>query len=141
MIRKHTNNDLESILTIWLNASNLAHPFLNDAFVKEVAHAMRHIYIPNSETWVYEENNTVLGFIGMQGNEIGGLFVDPEYHSKGIGSNLVNYILNMHDTLEVEVFKNNSIGNAFYKKYGFKQIKSYFFEAAQQEVLRLKFDK
>lgn len=140
MIRKHRSNDLEPILDIWYQASTLAHPYLDAAFVEQVITAMRDVYVPGSETWVYEIDNTLLGFISMMDNEIGGLFVLPNQHSKGIGTQLVNYIKPMHSTLEVEVFENNSIGRAFYKKYGFTQKSQYFHKESGQNVLRLKLD-
>ena len=137
MIRKHSPEDLDQIIDIWSQASALAHPFLNANFVEKVRHDMTHLYIPGSDTWVYETDEGIVGFISMIGNEIGGLFVRPNSHSKGIGSTLVNFIKEQHDTLEVEVFENNSIGRAFYAKYGFKQIKQYHHEQSGHEVLRL----
>jgi putative acetyltransferase len=138
MIRKHKPNDLEDILNIWSKASTLAHPFLETSFVEKVKCDMRNLYIPNSETWVYEENNIAIGFISMIENEIGGLFVLPDYHSKGIGTKLVNYIQECHNELEVEVFEKNHIGKAFYNKLGFKQINKFFHAESNTEVLRLK---
>ena len=121
MIRKHTEKDLDEIINIWYRASTLAHPFLETTFVEKVKKEMRDIYIPNSETWVFEENNTTIGFISMLDNEIGGLFVLPDHHSKGIGSQLVNFVRKLHKELEVEVFEKNLIGRSFYDKYGFTQ--------------------
>ena len=137
MIRKHTPEDLEIILQIWRSANDLAHHFLKDDFVKQVADAMRNIYIPGSDTWVFVKDDVVVGFISMINNEIGGLFVDPLHHSGGIGSHLVNHVRSMHNTLEVEVFEKNSIGRAFYQKQEFRQFKSYFHEASEEMVLRL----
>ena len=139
MIRKHTEKDIGVIMDIWIQASNLAHPFLDSTFVNKVKNDMRNVYIPNSETWVYEENNSVIGFIGMIGNEIGGLFVLSDNQSNGIGTKLVDFILHIHKELEVEVFEKNVIGRAFYDKYGFEQIKKYFHTESNNEVLRLKF--
>jgi len=141
MIRKHKEADLDSILDVWYQAQNLAHPFLDSAFVEKVKKDMRELYIPNSETWVYEENGRVIGFVGMMGNEIGGLFVLPNHHSKGIGTELVNFILASANELEVEVFKANKIGRAFYDKYGFKVFKEFLEENSGHVVLRMRFKK
>ena len=141
MIRKYRESDLETVVDIWFESSSLAHPFLEPDFMEKVKKDMHDIYIPNSETWVYEENDKILGFIGMLGNEIGGLFVLPNQHSKGIGTQLVNLVKEQHDTLEVEVFKKNKIGRAFYDKYGFVFMKEYFDDASKNDVLRLKFAK
>lgn len=141
MIRKHKPSDLGAILNVWLQASTLAHPFLKDEFVETVKKAMRETYIPNSETWVYVENSVILGFIGMQGNEIGGLFVLPIHQSKGVGRTLVNFILEQHDQLEVEVFEKNKIGIPFYTKFGFTTYKQYIMEETGEQVFRMKFTK
>ena len=137
MIRKHIEQDLEQIMNIWEKSSTLAHPFLRNDFVEKVASDMRNLYIPNSETWVFEENDSIVGFISMIENEIGGLFVLPDNHSKGIGTKLVDFIAKENKVLEVEVFEKNKIGNAFYNKYGFKLIKQYLHEESYNVVLRL----
>ena len=138
MIRKHKPEDIEEILDIWYKGSTLAHPFLEPSFVEKVKKDMRNLYIPNSQTWIYEEKNTVIGFISMLENEIGGLFVLPSYHSKGIGTQLVNFVREFHNELEVEVFEKNVIGRAFYDKYGFKLMNRFKHKESNCEVLRLK---
>lgn len=137
MIRKHTRDDLETLMSIWIEASSMAHPFLDAVFVAKVKHDMRTLYMPDSDTWVFEKDENIVGFISMIGNEIGGLFVAPEFHSKGIGSKLVDHTSKMHETLEVEVFEKNSIGRAFYDKYGFEFLRQYYHEESGEEVLRL----
>jgi putative acetyltransferase len=138
MIRKHKEQDLDQIINIWEKSSALAHPFLSSAFVEKVKSDMTNIYIPNSETWVYEIENSIVGFISMIENEIGGLFVLPNNHSKGIGSKLVDFIKKEHSELEVEVFDKNHIGRAFYDKYGFGKIQEYYHKESGNNVLRLK---
>lgn len=138
MIRKYQTKDLERVIDIWYASSTIAHPFLDTTFVEKVKSDMRSIYMPNADSWVYEEDNNIMGFISMLDNEIGGLFVSPDKQSKGIGSSLVDFISQTHPELEVEVFEKNSIGRAFYKKYGFTEIKRYFHEESGQVVLRLR---
>ena len=99
---------------------------------------MRKFYIPNSETWVYENDLGIVGFISMIGNEIGGLFVLPQNHSSGIGTKLVNYVCEFHEELEVEVFEKNEIGRAFYNTYGFSLIKEFTHQESGEKVLRLR---
>ena len=137
MIRKHIESDLEQIMKIWNEASTLAHPFLHSAFVEKVKTDMRNMYIPDSETWVYENDLGVIGFISMIDDEIGGLFVLPQNHSSGIGTKLVNYVSQFHEKLEVDVFEKNKIGRSFYNKYGFKIIKEYMHEESGEKILRM----
>ena len=138
MIRKHKEQDLEQIIHVWEKSSALAHPFLTSGFVEKVKSDMTNIYIPDSDTWVYEIENSVVGFISMAENEIGGLFVLPGYHSNGIGTQLIDFIQKEQSDLEVEVFEKNHIGRAFYDKYGFEKIKEYYHEESENKVLRLK---
>ena len=141
MIRKHKEEDLDKILRVWYKAQALAHPFLDSSFVEKVKKDMRELYIPNSETWVYEETGIVVGFIGMMENEIGGLFVLPNHHSKGVGTQLVSFVKEFNDELEVEVFKENKIGRAFYDKYGFEVFKELLDDNSGHVVLRMRFKK
>ncbi len=138
MIRKYTEKEIPKLLEIWEAAALIAHPFLSTEFHKMVKKAMRDMYLPNSDTWVFEESGNIIGFIAMLNNEIGGLFVDPNQQAKGIGTSLVNHMNQFHDTLEVEVFEENKIGKPFYEKHGFKVIKEYIMEETNQKVLRMK---
>jgi len=138
MIRKYKEEEIPTLLEIWESAALLAHPFLETEFHEMVKNAMRDMYLPNSDTWVYEEAGIIIGFVSMAKNEIGGLFVNPKNHSKGVGTALVNHMNNFHDSLEVEVFKENNIGKPFYIKYGFKIIKEYLMKETNQKVLRMK---
>lgn len=137
MIRKHTEKDLEPIMKIWQLSSTMAHPFLNSTFVEKVESDMRNVYIPGSDTWVYENDGVLVGFISMIDNEIGGLFVSPEYHSKGLGTKLLDFVGKFNAQLEVEVFEKNEIGRSFYDKKGFILSKDYIHQQSGERVLRL----
>ena len=138
MIRKYKSTDSEKVVATWNHAFRLAHPFLKAEYVEKVKVDMGNIYLPNSETWVYEEIETILGFVCLLVIEIGGLFILPSHHGKGIGTQLLDYVHQFHEELEVEVFEKNKIGIPFYHKYGFELLKSYFHEETQQVMLRMK---
>jgi putative acetyltransferase len=138
MIRKYKEEEISILVDIWEKSSAIAHPFLDDEFTKMVKIAMKETYLPKSDTWVFEEKNEIVGFISMLDNEIGGLFILPNHHSKGIGSSLLKHISQFHNELEVEVFDENEIGKPFYVKKGFSLIKEYIQEATNQKVLRMK---
>lgn len=73
------------------------------------------------------------------GNEVGAIFVRPEFHGKGVGKSLMDKAQELHGELEVEVFKENAIGHNFYSKYGFEFLEEKDHEPTGQQVLRLKF--
>lgn len=139
MIREFQKQDITQIEKIWLEASAISQSFLTPSFIETERQKLSSVYIHRTDTWVYEENNTVKGFIAMIDNEIGALFIDPLSHRQGIGSLLIDFVAMLHEALEVEVFKKNTMARAFYNKYGFNSIKEHFHEEANQELIRLRY--
>lgn len=113
--------------------------FLKEDFQKQEKKNIQELYLPNADTWVVEENHQVVGFIALIGNEIGGLFLQPNYHGKKLGKLMVDKAQELHGDLEVEVFERNSIGHKFYAQYGFKLLEEKIHEQTGERVLRLKF--
>ena len=99
------------------------------------------LYLPNADTWVIEDDNQnkVVGFIALIGNEVGAIFLQREHHSKKLGKMMMDIAQQLHGDLEVEVFEKNTIGREFYAQYGFKQIDEMEHEASGEHVLRLKY--
>ncbi|MGL5397498.1 MAG: hypothetical protein ACRDBQ_19810, partial [Shewanella sp.] len=63
MIRPLLTTDLDAAVALWYQASVKAHDFIPAAFWHEQRAAMRDIYLPASQSWVYEEDGQLLGFI------------------------------------------------------------------------------
>ena len=138
-IRQYQSADLEGVLEAWEVATRLAHQFMSDEFIAQERINVANIYIPNTDTWVADLDGQVQGFIALMGNEVGAIFLQPNYHGRGIGKALMDKAQSLHCDLEVEVFKKNSIGRKFYTDYGFKLTEEKFHEPTGQQVLRLKF--
>lgn len=139
MIRKYTNTDETAVVNAWYKANRLAHPFLSLDFLEDQRTAMKEMYLPNAETWVIEVDQKVVGFIALIGSEIGGLFVDPEFHGQKLGFALVNKAVAEKGSLTVEVFKQNPIGRKFYNRYGFCDPVESFHEMTGQQILTLNY--
>ena len=131
-IRPYRSDDVEPVIAVWQKANALAHPFLTPEFVADVHQAMRDMYLPNAETYVLEEDGTVVGFIALLGNEIGGLFLDPSLHGKGYGRALVDHAFALKGPLKVEVFCDNVVGRPFYERYGFEFVEDELHEPSGQ---------
>ena len=139
IVRQYKGADLEAVLTSWETATRLAHPFMTDDFIAQERKNIAEIYMPNTDTWVADIDGNVEGFIALMGNEVGAIFLQPKYHGKGVGKALMDKAQALHGDLEVEVFKENSIGRKFYSWYGFEHLEEKLHEPTRWELLRLKF--
>ena len=63
MIRKYQPADSEDVLNVWARASALAHPFLSQEFLELERHNIPNVYLPKADTWVWEADGHVVGFI------------------------------------------------------------------------------
>jgi len=138
-IRQYEKPDLEAVLNSWEVATRLAHEFMTDEFIAQERKNTAEIYLPNTDTWVAELDGEVKGFIALMGNEVGAIFLQPEYHGMGVGKALMDKAQELLGDLEVEVFKENLIGLKFYSRYGFEHLGEILHEPTGQQVLRLKF--
>lgn len=138
MIRPYRPEDLEALLDVWYEASLIAHPFLDEAFLQKERIKIRDVYTPMTETWVYEEEGHVVGFISLIEIEVGAIFVYPSHQGKGIGRALMDKARSIRPTLELDVFKANPIGRAFYERYGFVFVREGLHEETGQPILRLR---
>jgi putative acetyltransferase len=119
LIRQYVAEDLDAVMSCWEHANAVAHPFLTERFVSQVRREIPEVYLPAAETWVAVWHGRVVGFIALVGDEIGGLFVEPEFHGRGIGRALVDKARESREQLAVEVFELNTSGVRFYSRYGF----------------------
>jgi ribosomal protein S18 acetylase RimI-like enzyme len=123
-IRAYRQDDLPAVLETWAAASVVGHSFLDESFLARERVAIAEEYLPNATTWVWALNDVSVGFISLSGDEIGGLFVRPAVHGRGIGRALVLQAMSGRSQLDVEVFERNEIGRGFYQALGFRQIGS-----------------
>ena len=95
-IRPYKQEDIDDIISCWENSSKIAHPFLTQEFLNQEKYNIVNIYLPNSDTWIAEFNLNIIGIMSLLGNEIGGIFVAPEFHCKGVGTSLINKAQELH---------------------------------------------
>jgi len=137
MIRKYRESDYEALIELWFAASQVATPFLSDEFLAEERDKIRKIYLPKAETWVFETEDTVAGFIALIGNEVGAIFVHPKLQGRGIGRALMDHAAGLQDSLYLDVFKENAVGCRFYDRYGFRFEREHVHEQTGHAQMRL----
>ena len=121
MIRKWTAKSLDPVLTLWLESTTFAQPFIDEQYWHDSLALVRDVYLPAAQTWVWEENDTLLGFVSVMDNQfVGALFVAPQALHRGIGSALLNEVKQRYPMLSLEVDQKNGRAVSFYHALGFR---------------------
>lgn len=121
MIRPLSATDLDAAVELWYQASVQAHDFIHAAFWREQRAAMRDSYLPASKSWVYEEDEQLLGFISWYQGSVAALFISPDHQSHGLGRQLLEHLKAQYDRLELTVYAENEQARRFYSRNGFKE--------------------
>ena len=104
---------------IWHRASLEVHDFLPHDLLSEQKKLVGEVYLARAETFVVTREDLPIGFIGLLGSHIGGLFVDPGHQGGGIGRLLVAHAMSLKGALDLEVYARNQAALAFYRRLGF----------------------
>ncbi len=115
------SRDFEPCLAIWRRASEVGHPFIDATTLDADAALVREHYMPAAAIRVADADRRPVGFIALLDSFIGGLFVDPAAHGRGIGRLLVLDALAKHPCLHVEVYEANAGARTFYARLGFRE--------------------
>jgi putative acetyltransferase len=118
LIRRLSKKDIDKVMQIWLETNIKSHYFVPERYWREQFDAVRSM-LPQSEVYVYEENNNIYGFIGVIDNYIAGAFVSVEAQSKGIGKLLLDYVKDIKTELSLSVYQKNKRAVMFYKREKF----------------------
>lgn len=117
-IRSFVPGDRARVLELWLQGNRAGHPFIAPDYWTEKLPDMAEI-IPQAQVYVWEENGLIMGFVGLSGGEMAGLFVDRGHWGRGIGGELVAHCQSLRKPLTLWVYEKNHGATAFYEKLGF----------------------
>ncbi len=70
--------------------------------------------------YVYEDNQGIRGFIGLNNEYVEGVFVSEGMQSHGIGKALLNYAKDKRSKLLLNVYQKNTRAISFYQREEFE---------------------
>lgn len=121
MIRKLKECDVDAAARLWLDANREAHEFIPREYWEENFIPVKEMLLL-AEVYVYvDESENVLGFIGLNGEHIEGIFVQGRMRSKGIGRELLKFAEQRKDRLTLNVYVKNERAVRFYEREGFRK--------------------
>ena len=97
----------------------------NKAFVRAA--------LPKATLILAEEEDQIIGFLGLMDNYIAGIFIKKAFQGKGIGQKLLQVAKEEQDLLSLAVYRKNQAAYAFYQKQGFVQQKRTIGETGNEE--------
>lgn len=130
MIRELRKADINKVANIWLDTNITAHYFIPAQYWQNNFELVKELLL---QATVYEQNQEIQGFIGLNDEYIEGIFVSNEMRSYGIGKALLNYVKNKRSKLFLNVYQKNIRAIAFYQREGFKIQNSGFDEATKEK--------
>jgi ribosomal protein S18 acetylase RimI-like enzyme len=122
MIREFKTKDLDDVMKIWLDTNTNAHDFIQKNYWQDNYDEVRRM-MPEAEIFIYENNQTIQGFIGLMDDYIAGIFIDSGCQSQSIGKALLDHAKKVHSNLSLQVYKNNEGAVRFYVREGFSLVK------------------
>ena len=118
-IRDLHSEDIDRVADLWLDCNINAHAFIPTEYWIHNFDMVKSM-LPLAEVYVYENENMIYGFVGLNGEYIEGIFVSKEYQSCGIGTQLLNHIKGIRNKLQLKVYQKNTRAMHFYLREGFE---------------------
>lgn len=120
MIRAFQEHDITAVMQIWLDTNLQAHSFIPKEYWTGHYETVQQ-QLPQAEVYVYEDDalRQIMGFIGLSGQYIAGIFVTAAAQSNGIGKQLLDYAKGLKPALQLSVYEKNARAAAFYQREGF----------------------
>lgn len=116
-------NEYSTLVEIWERSIGTTHNFLPVEYIQELKETLIPKVFPKLKLLCAKnDNDIILGFIGILGDNVEMLFVDDTAQGQGIGAQLLNYAINEMEVTKVDVYEQNTPCVEFYQHLGFEII-------------------
>ena len=118
MIRKIKVTDYPRLMEIWESAVLSTHDFLKEEdFI--YYKGQLPVYFQYVNLLGFEQEGTLIGFMGIAEGNLEMLFIDNNYRGTGVGKKLITYAIDNLQVTKVDVNEQNIQAVGFYKHIGF----------------------
>ncbi|MFC4687367.1 GNAT family N-acetyltransferase [Epilithonimonas pallida] len=119
-IVKYKDSHKTEILSVWEQSVKATHHFLMESDFEQYKKILQNFDFKDLDVFCLEENEKVVGFIGIHSEKIEMLFLNPDYIGKGLGRQLIDFAFSNFDIRYVDVNEQNPKATEFYQKIGFE---------------------
>lgn len=111
--------DVPRLVEVWEAAVRETHTFLTEEDIQHFKPLVREQYLPMVELAVVRTTDGIVaGFAGVAKGKLEMLFIDPAFHRKGVGRQLLRHAIDVMGAREVDVNEQNPQAVVFYTRLG-----------------------
>ena len=115
--------EYEEIVDIWEESVRATHHFLKEEDIEYFKPLILNTYLDAVELrCIKNENEKILGFLGVADQNLEMLFIRPKFRGKKIGKTLLDYSIDKLNVTKVDVNEQNEQAVGFYEYNGFETI-------------------
>lgn len=115
------DHEYAEVTDVWEASVRATHHFLKEEDIMYFKPLILNEYLKTVELRCVKDNNDrIMGFLGVHGRKIEMLFIHPVMIGEGIGKLLLNYAIMEFNTTEVDVNEDNEQAVGFYLHSGFE---------------------
>ena len=121
-IRRAQVTEHAALVNLWERSVRATHDFLGEADIVHLRpHVAEYFASTGTDIWVLtDEEDVPIGFLGLAGDSIAALFMDPANRGQGGGRRLVSHAQELRGgELTVDVNEQNVLACGFYEALGF----------------------
>nr|WP_243846917.1 GNAT family N-acetyltransferase [Sphingomonas japonica] len=118
-MRASRRGDGAALFDVWYRAIVGSHDFLKPDDLATIVEMVQRDYFPSTQfTVAVDDADRPVGFIEVDGDSIGALFVDPDMQGRGVARALIAATMPTDRAWTVEVNEANSRARRFYEQLG-----------------------
>ena len=131
-IRRPRSAELPVLLELWERSVRATHTFLTETDIAFYRPLTAEFLVGDTlDLWILtNESDLTIGFMGLAGDAIEALFLEPAYRRKGFGRHLVAHAQALSGgALTVDVNEQNVAARRFYEALGFEAVSRSSFDS------------
>lgn len=119
-IKPYEDRYRDQMISLWERSVRATHDFLEPGDIDYYKQLVNEIDFYAFDVYCLVAGEKVLGFMGISGDKIEALFLDPDHIGKGLGKKLMYFALDELMANKVDVNEQNTHAVEFYSQFGFR---------------------